>query len=318
MSEWRSKLKRNWAYMITATLISVFLWVAVSADTVEQRSIDTDIIFILGDAAYVMTEQIPSVDLVSVVFTGGAGDLAALAASRPQIIVSIDSVESDVYEVELEPEMVRGRGGRDLVDVRAVSVRPNQFRLAFQPRMRRIVRVVPRIDDVTVANGYMIADSVRAEPGAVAVEGPAGSVEGIDSVITVPVIREQLRETISVEVPLAPPINDGLIELSSISVRVTIPVEPRLERAFPGIPLSMRGAIVPGLRVEPSLVDVRISGPRSAVEAVRPESLTPRVELSGPEDYGAALPITLQLPGPFLTVTVVPDSARVVQEGNAP
>ena len=34
MSEWRSILKINWPYMMTATLIAVFLWVAVSADTV--------------------------------------------------------------------------------------------------------------------------------------------------------------------------------------------------------------------------------------------------------------------------------------------
>lgn len=314
MGEWRGTLKRNWPYMITATLISVFLWVAVSADTVEQRLIDTDVVFIIGDPRFVMTRQDPPVDLVSVVFTGRAGDLAGVAASRPQIFVSIDSVEAPLIEIELEPEMVKGRGGRELVDVRAVSVRPSQFRLSFEERSRQVVRVVPRLD-VSFANGFMLADSPRAEPGAVAVEGPASVVRGIDSVVTVPVVRERLRETISVEVPLERPLDDRLIELSSARVRVTVPVEPRVDRAFPGIPLGIAGAAARGLRVEPSLVDVSLSGPRSLVEAVRPEALLPSVLLSGPEDYGVMLPIMLLPPGPFVTVTLVPDSARVVREG---
>jgi hypothetical protein len=319
MGEWRSTLNRNWPYMITATLISVFLWVAVSADTVEQRSIDTEVVFIMGDPGYVLTEQEPSVQLVSVDFIGGAGDLARLAASRPQIFVSVDSVESLVHEVLLQPDMVRDRDGRELgeagrnLDVRAVAVRPSEFRLHFQPRGRKVVRVVARVN-VTLANGYMIADSPRVEPSAVAIEGPESLVEGIDSVVTGPVQGERLRQTIDVEVPLERPVPDGLVQLSSPSVRVTVPVEPRLERAFPGIPLSVRGA-ASGSRVEPSLVDVRISGPTSAVEAVRPEALSPRVELSGPADYGVALPLVLPAPGPYMTITLDPDSARVVRGG---
>jgi YbbR domain-containing protein len=314
MGELRGTLKRNWPYMITATLISVFLWVAVSADTVEQRLIDTDVVFIIGDPHYVMTRQDPPVDLVSVVFTGRAGDLAGVAASRPQIFVSIDSVEAPLIEIELEPEMVKGRGGRELVDVRAVSVRPSQFRLSFEERARQVVRVVPRLD-VSFANGFMLADAPRAEPGAVAVEGPASIIRGIDSVVTVPVVRERLRETISVEVPLERPLDEALIELSSPRVRVTVPVEPRLDRSFPGIPLGIAGAPASGLRVEPSLIDVAISGPRSLVEAVRPEALLPQVTISGPEDYGVLRPITLPALGPHVTVTLVPDSARVVREG---
>ena len=76
----------------------------------------------------------------------------------------------------------------------------------------------------------------------------------------------------------------------------------------------MSAADVEGLRVEPSLVDVRLSGPRSAVEAVRPEALTPRVEVGGPADLGRLLPILLPPPTPFISVVVDPDSARVVAE----
>ncbi|NIR45172.1 MAG: hypothetical protein GWN99_12380 [Gemmatimonadetes bacterium] len=313
MSDVRTTLKQNWPYMTTALLISVFLWIAVSADTVEQRAIDTDVVFILDDPRYVLTETEPATDLASVVFTGKAGDLAALAASRPQIVVPIDTVEGPVREITLEPEMVRSRGGFELLDVRPVSVRPDDFVLHFQPRARKVVQVVPRVH-VTLAEGYVISDSVRAEPGAVAVEGPESAVEAIDSVITVPVVRERLRETISVEVRLEVPGSSGQVELSSPSVRVTVPVEPRTERIFRGIPVGVSDASTPGLRAQPSLVDVRITGPRSAVESLRSEQLSPRVRLQGPQDLGRPLPIIMPPPAPFLTVEVDPDSVRVVRE----
>lgn len=313
MSEVRATLKQNWPYMVTAMLISVFLWVAVSADTVEQRAIDTDVVFILEDPRYVLTETDPATDLVSVIFTGRAGDLAALAASRPQIVVTVDSVLAPVHEISLQPSMVRSRGGRELADVRPVNVRPGTFDLHFQPRARKVVQVVPRVH-VTLADGFVISDSVQAEPGAVAVEGPESAVAAIDSVITVPVVRERLREPISVEVRLEVPESDGAVELSSPSVRVTIPVEPRTERVFRGVPVAVGGASAAGLRAQPSLVDVRIAGPRSAVEAVRPEELSPRVRLRGPQDLGQALVVVLLPPAPFLTVDVDPDSVRVVRE----
>lgn len=312
MAGWRKTLERNWVYMLAGTLLSVLLWVAVSADTVAQQMIPADLVIINGDRHYVLTEREPETDAVAVVFTGRAGDLVGLSVARPQIFVSIDSVESLDWEVRLRPEMVKGRGGRELIDVRAVSVRPNVLRLHFEPRAQKVVRVAPRVR-VTLAAGYTMADSVRAEPGAVAVEGPENAVSRIDSVVTAPVVRDRLRESITVEVPLEQPDARGLVELSSPSVRVTVSVEAVGERVFPGIPVSTLGG--GGFRVEPPLVDVRLSGPRSAVESVRPEALSPRIELTDFSDYDGRFPILLPAPGPFLDVVIEPDSARVVKVG---
>lgn len=313
MLEWRQNLRRNGIYMLTGALISVFLWVAVSADRVEQRPYTAELLVINSDRGYVLTEIEPQIDQVAVEFTGPSADLAVLATDRPQIFVSIDSVESGVRVVDLTPDMVKGRGGRELTTVRAIRVRPDQLTLRFEPRAQKVVRVVPRMTSISLAEGYVIADSVRTEPGMVAVDGPENAVESIDSVLTAPVPGERLRQTISVQVPLEQPDLDGLVELSSPEVIVTVTIEPIEERVFPGIPLSVSGADVAGLRVEPSLVDVRVWGARSAVRAIRPEALLPRIELSGPADYGELLPVILIPLSPFIEVTVDPDSARVVE-----
>ncbi len=313
MDDWRTNLKRNWLYMMTATLLSIFLWIAVSADTVAQETIPTELGIALTDPDYVEMGREPSIQSVSVVFTGRAGDLASLSLSRPQIFVQVDSVPpSLVKNIELTPEMVVGRDGRILSDVRALNVTPNLVRLHFQPKLQKVVPVAARTR-IGVADGFVLSDTVRVDPPSVAVSGPQGAVGAIDSIATTPIVRENLRESTSVEVMLEQPDASSRVTLSSSSVRVTVSVEPRVERVFRGIPVGVVGANASQLRIEPSLVDVRLSGPKGAVEAVRPENLLPKVELVGTRDFGRPLQIILPDLGPFVDIEIEPDSARAIQ-----
>lgn len=312
MARRRESLQRNWPYMLTATLLSILLWVAVSADTVSQQTIPADLLIINNDRRYVLAHSEPAPDAVSVIFTGRAGDLVSLSVQRPQIIISVERVDSLEWEMDLLPEMVRGRGGRELVDVHAVSVRPNRLLLRFQPRAQKVVPVIPQVR-FSFADGYAQSDSVRAEPGAVSIEGAEDAVNQIDSVFTVPITRERLREAVALEVPLVEPDVVGPVELSLSSVRILVGVEPRSERVFPGIPVSVRGVGAADVRVEPSLVDVRVVGPRTAVQALRPEALSTWIELAGTRELGRMMAIQADTLGPFLEVVIDPDSARVVR-----
>ncbi len=94
-------------------------------------------------------------------------------------------------------------------------------------------------------------------------------------------------------------------------MRIRLGIEPRIERVFPGVPVNLVG-IATGYRVEPPVVDLRLSGPRGTVNALKAGELVPRVEVQGPVEQPLKLPVVLSLPSPFLTVEVVPDSARVV------
>jgi hypothetical protein len=310
MDNWQSNVKRNWLYMLTATLIAVFLWVAVSADTVAQQTIPTELVVYETDPDFVLTRTDPAIEEVSVVFTGRAGDLAALSVSRPQILVTVGTVETDSIDLALTPSMVRGRGNRELVDVRAISVRPDRLRLFFQPRIEKLVSVVPEIR-LTFADGFVQADSIRAEPSAVRISGPETAVAAIDSILTRLIARERVNESISEEVALEPVDPTGQVDLSLTRVRVSVPVEPVGEEVFIGVPVVVSGVSSSDVRVEPSLVDVRIRGPRSAVTAVRAEALRAVVIVSGPSDFGRLRPIEIPPLSPFIQVTIDPDSVRV-------
>lgn len=310
MAGWRTPFKRNWIYMIAATILSVMLWVAVSADTINQKFLTADLIIVNSDRRFIQTGLDPARGTIDVLFTGREGAMLALQVARPRVVIRLDSIVSRTVEVDIDPNMVVGRGDRELGDVRAMSVRPSRVRIQFEPRAQKVVPVIPNLV-FTFAEGFMLADSVRVQPGVVAIEGPESEVDPIESVRTVPINRQRLSQSLETEVPLEPPTESGLVELSSPAVTVSVVVEPRIQRIFPGIPVGASGVDINSVRVEPSLVDVRLIGPQSAVEAVRPGSLTPRVQISADADYGRSLPIVLLPPALFLQVELEPDSAKV-------
>lgn len=312
LADWRATFRKNWLYMVTATLVSLFLWVGVSADKVRQEPISADLVVVNNDRRYVLTGREPAMEVATVAFTGRAFDIGRLDISRPQVLVTIDSVESLVMEKALSPDLVRARGGIELSNVRAVDVEPDRITLFFQPRSQEVIRVIPRIR-IALADGYVLADSVRTEPGAVAVSGPEAIVGRIDSIMTALVSREDVRSSIDIEVPLERPADGDQLELSSSTVRVKVPVEPLAERVIEDVPVSVLGSGDGEFEVEPPVVDIRLSGPSSVVDSARADQFDPRVELSGEAEYGRPQPVQVSSPNPTLEIRVSPDSVRVVR-----
>ena len=328
MSDWRRSLRRNWPYMLTGTLLSVFLWVAVSARTQDNTTIGADL-FIVHDPLFVLTGREPALgrltqispaqarlsDAVSVRLAGDAIDLTALSIFKPEMTITVDSIAAPIVEVELDPADVRGRGGRELVGVRAVEVEPSQLTLLFERRDGKVVPVVPRVE-ISPEPGYALASQLRIEPSSVAVDGPESAIAAIDSVLT-RTWRRQVRRSVDVLVPLEPPDPQGLVNLSTTSVRATQRIEPLLERRFPRVSVSVEGELADSLGLEPGVVDVTVSGPQSTVEALQRGLLRPQVRVAGVTNAGLPLPVLLRPLGPFLEVRVEPDSLRLVIVGGS-
>lgn len=312
LADWRTTFRQNWLYMLTATLVSLFLWVGVSADKVRQEPISADLVVVNNDRRYVLTGREPATDVVTVAFTGKAFDIGRLDISRPQVLVPIDSVESLVMDKVLSPDLVRAGGGAELSNVRALDVEPDRIRLFFQPRSQQVIRVVPWLR-LELADGYVLADSIRTDPGVIAVAGPEPIVERIDSITTELVEREDVRSTIDVEVSLVRPTDGDQLELSSSSVRVTVPVEPLAERVIENVPVNVLGSTDGEFDVAPPVVDIRLSGPSSVVDSARADQFDVRVELGDEAAYGRFHPVQVSSPYPRLEIRPSPDSVRVVR-----
>lgn len=318
MGEWRDTFQRNWIYMVAAGLLSLLLWVAVNAGTVTQQIVVADLVVVNGDGRYVVMDTEPQTSTAEVLFTGRRADFLALSVARPRVVVLIDSVESRVQKVALAPRMVRGPDGGDLGDVRALQVlRPDTVRIQFEPRARKVVRVVPRVG-ISMADGYMVADSIRVKPGVVLVEGPESGVASVDSLSTAPVSREELRESLKVEVPIESPPARGL-RLSASTVEVTVPVDVRAERLITRVPVRIVGSDrneAGAFNLQPARVDLHLSGPERRLADLDPSTLVPRVAL--PEAVSEPTWARVSIGGlpPFVRGRVSPDSVRVSREAS--
>ena len=311
MNEWRDTFQRNWVYMVAATLLSVLLWVAVNADTVKKEVVPADLVVVNGDRRFVLTARDPETSTVDVLFSGRTGDIVPLLSlARPRVVVTIDSVESRTVKVPLRADMVRARDGDDLTDVRALSVvQPDTLSLHFEPRLQKVVRVVPRLR-LSTADGFMVADSVRVRPGAVDVEGPESVVAQIDSLLTPSVMREKLRASLRLEVPLERPDATGL-ELSRSTIEVIIPVDERVERIITDVRVIVEGGR--GMMgADPAAVALRVVGPRRFVEEATPELFHAVVRVDDGARPGDRVPIAVRNAPPFTQVSIEPDSVKLV------
>lgn len=316
MSEWRDTFQRNWVYMVAATLLSVLLWVAVNADTVKKEIVPADLVVVNADRRFVLTSRDPETSTVEVLFSGRTGDMVPLLSlARPRVVVTIDSVTSQNIKIPLRADMVRGRDGDELTDVRALSiVQPDTLSLHFERRRQKIVRVVPRVR-LGTAEGFMVADSIRVRPGTIGVEGPESAVAQIDSLLTAPVLRERLRDSLRVDVPLETPDVAGL-ELSRTSVEVIVPVDERTERVIAGVPVIVEGG-GGAMGIEPTAVALRLIGPRRVVDQAAPEIFQAVVRIGGGARAGDSLPISVIYSLPFTRVRPEPDSVKLVASRRA-
>ena len=315
MADWRSTLRQNWPYMVTAVLVSLFLWVGVSADKVQQEAVSADLIVINNDREYVLTRREPAMDVVTVAFRGSAFDIGRLDISRPQIIVPIDSVESPVMEMTLSPDLVRARSGRELTAVQAVDVEPDRITLYFQPRVQKVVRVVPDLR-LQLAEGFALGGPVTVEPQAIAIAGPDSAVAVTDSIMTAPISRNDVRSSIDTEVPIGRPPGGQLLETSESNVRVRVPVEPVIERIVENIAVLVPGIGDGEYTVRPPVVEVSLMGPRSLVESIDREALVARIDFRDEGDYGKPLEVRVTPPDSGIDVSVRPDSVRVIRTGS--
>lgn len=315
MADWRSTLRQNWPYMVTAVLVSLFLWVGVSADKVQQEAVSADLIVINNDREYVLTRREPAMDVVTVAFRGSAFDIGRLDISRPQIIVPIDSVASPVMEMTLSPNLVRARSGRELTAVQAVDVEPDRITLYFQPRVQKVVRVVPDLR-LQLAEGFALGGPVTVEPQTIAIAGPDSAVAATDSIMTAPISRNDVRSSIDAEVPVGRPPGGQLLEMSESNVRVRVPVEPVIERIVENIAVLVPGIGDGEYTVRPPVVEVSLMGPRSLVESIDREALEARIDFRDEGDYGRPLEVRVTPPDPRIDVSVRPDSVRVIRTGS--
>lgn len=277
----RALLFEDWTIKTLALLITLGLWYAVTTQRAPAtrllRSVPLE--FVLPENIEIGNDP-PKV--VEVTLQGSRGKLDEMNAANLAALADVTGFRpgdrvarlSDLIRMDL-PE-----------DVRITEVIPRSVTLHLEPVVVRDVPVEARFEGELPAD--LKRTSVNVTPERVRVRGPESHVNAVDRAFTETISLSDLRESHTFQ-QVAVDIPDHKVTPLDASVAVSVGVsEEQSERRFANVSVHSSS----GNAVAPSTASVTLRGPRSIVDALRPEDVRLVVE---PTENGPSAP-QLSLP----------------------
>lgn len=234
---------------IFAYIIAIGLWLMVNLD--RDFNLNLRLALVTGDidSDMALVSTIP--DYVNVSVTGEGWKLLNLYGNPPVIPVHMEDSNIDLTE------QVRNIiGGYQNIFV--TRVQPSILNVSLEQRISKTVPVEFR-SDLTFARQFNAIGDPKIEPDSVTVTGAMSRIESVEIWPTVELRRENVRETLDLDVALESP--HAVIQLDHDMVRVTIEIAEFTEGEL-RIPVRVRGMPV-GRNVifNPSSITVRYDVP---------------------------------------------------------
>src|SRR5215213_9262757 len=268
----RALLFEDWTLKLLALGITLGLWYAVTTQRapaqMRLRAVQLD--FILPEGVDIGNDPVDEVD---VTLEGSQGKLAELNARNLVARADLTDLRSGDRVLRLTDQNV----SMDLPEgVRIVNLNPRSLTLHLESVVERDVPVEARFDGAP-PEGFT-RGAVQVSPAGVRVRGPQSHVAAVERAFTETISLAGQRETLFLpQVAVDIPDHKVVPAESAVSVRVEIG-EEQAERRFASVPV--RGEW--GGTVSHATAAVTVRGPRSVVEALRPEDV--RLVISLVED----------------------------------
>ncbi|MBC7929998.1 MAG: YbbR-like domain-containing protein [Rubrivivax sp.] len=272
----RALWAEDWTLKLLALLITLGLWYAVTTTsapaTVRLRGVQLD--FILADNIEIGNEPPDEVD---VTLEGGQGKLAELNARSLVARADVTNLKPGDRVARLSDKNVR----MDLPEgVRIVEIAPRSVTLRLETVVERDVPIEARFEG-ELPEGFKRL-GVEVTPASVRVRGPESHVRAVEKAFTETISLAGQRESITLlQIAVDIPDHKVVPLAANVAVRVEI-AEEQSERRFTNVPVRSAA----GGNVAPATATVVLRGPRSIIEALRPENV--RVVLEIAEDGSTA------------------------------
>ena len=300
-------LTRNWPFKAAAVVLSILLWLRVSADTeLAEQAVPTQLEIQVNDSAWSLREAPPE---ITTTFRGARNQVFASRFEENLIRKVIDEVQDSLVTVELTPsEVIYNRQ----LGVEPVAVSPGEFVLRLEERVTKRVAVAGRTD-ARAAAGAFVAGIVTA-PDSVRLQGPASFVDQITEVTTelleVGAVSSRVTQQLAI---VLPPEVAGL-SVDPATVIATVEVDSLLTREFEA-PVTATGGGAGAVALDPPTVAVFVSGPAAVVGGLDAADIRATIEIPADFEGAGSFPVEAGLPdaaAATVTLDVAPErvSAR--------
>lgn len=297
----RATLTANWPIKVTALVLAALLWAVTEAEEPTTQLVPVNLA-VAPPEGRVLSFRIPPVQAL---YAGSSRELIKLFASPPTIRVQLpDTISGASYSLALSTDdLILGRDA----DVQAQDVQPRTINLILDDVASRTVPVIPLVS-IRPDSGFAVFGGVAVIPASVAITGPRGIVEQIDTLRTIPIeltrVTAPIRRGVEIDTTSL-----GVVRLSRHSVVILAEVGRISERVVMGVPVRIRGQRGISWTSEPPAVTVTLSGPANRLAALTRDSIQ---VIASPQGNGAPETVRLRVSGPLgIGVAATRDSAVV-------
>ena len=306
----RSVRIRNWRLKLAALGLSVFLWALVQTEprTSSESFQRVPVRVELTDTLWTLAGP-PTPTEVELQLSGSSRDIIRLDREGTALNIPISQVGTPDTSVFLDRDWVE-LGQSTGLTVEFIS--PAMIEIVFEPSVTRTLPIATRVYG-DLRENLALASSVGLAPVSVRVRGSESQVSQLDSIwlerFDLGTVEKSGVFSVAIDT-----VGLSGANVSPDVVTMGLNVEDDIERVLQGFSVQFDAErIGADVTIEPVVVEVRFSGPKSLVNTLDPSLL--RVWVS-PEDLEGILPgeerrVPLRLEGIPEFVTAVPETSTV-------
>ncbi|MEC7833555.1 MAG: hypothetical protein VX850_01725 [Gemmatimonadota bacterium] len=306
----RSVRIRNWRLKLAALGLSVFLWALVQTEprTSSESFQRVPVRVELTDTLWTLAGP-PTPTEVELQLSGSSRDIIRLDREGTALNIPISQVGTPDTSVFLDRDWVE-LGQSTGLTVEFIS--PAMIEIVFEPTVTRTLPIATRVYG-DLRENLALASSVGLAPVSVRVRGSESQVSQLDSIwlerFDLGTVEKSGVFSVAIDT-----VGLSGAYISPDVVTMGLNVEDDIERVLQGFSVQFDSErIGADVTIEPVVVEVRFSGPKSLVNTLDPSLL--RVWVS-PEDLEGILPgeerrVPLRLEGIPEFVTAVPETSSV-------
>ncbi|MBV8857440.1 MAG: YbbR-like domain-containing protein [Acidobacteria bacterium] len=259
----RALFLEDWTLKALALLVTLGLWYAVTTQRAPatKRLHDVPLEFLLPDNVDIGNDPLNKVD----VMLEGSQDKLAVLTSR-DLVAQVDV--TSLQPGDRNPRLTEKNFLMELPEgVRILEVTPRSLTLHLEPVVEREVPVEARFEGEP-PEGFARGPA-QVAPESIRVRGPQSHVAAVERAFTETISLAGRREPLTLpQVAIDIPDHKVVPLDATVSVRVEIGEEQK-EQRFPNVAVRPES----GGAVSPAAASVTLRGPRSVVEALRPEDV---------------------------------------------
>ena len=264
---------RNLGLKAVSVALASVLWLTLAGEHVVERSLRVPLEFRNIPEALEIVGNAP--DSVDVRLRGSSAVLSRVQPGEIVAVIDLATARAGSRLFHIRADEVRAPYG---VDVSQVV--PATLALELEKSARRRVPVVPAIEG-DPAPGFVVGRLI-ADPPSVEIVGPDSRVRQVAEATTEPVsVRDaqvRVRDNVTIGV-----VDSSVRLVQAQSAQITVEIWPApVERQVGDVPVRYRN-LGTGLRANltPQLVRVTVRGAKSALAALRADSVEAFVDLAG-------------------------------------